>query len=132
MNTDAGVFETILMSFELPLMLFQGLICLAIIVLILLQSGKGDDLGTALGGGGSGSTVLGTGGTSKLLVKLTVIFSVLFMVNSIGLAKISTAKSERGSVVRMSDPLGDFNPFESEELRGLDPESIEEIEPDLE
>jgi len=97
----------ILLSLETPLLIFQGLICPIIVLLILLQSGKGDDLGTALGGGGSGNTVLGTGGTSKILVKLTVIFSIVFMVNSITLAKISTVKTTDSYGLMEDVPLVD-------------------------
>jgi preprotein translocase subunit SecG len=70
-----------------PLIALQAVISLVLIIMILLQSGKGDDLGSALSGS-SGGHVQGTGGTSKFLVRGTVIFAILFMVNSIALAKI--------------------------------------------
>ena len=77
-----------------PLIAVQAVISLVLIIMILLQSGKGDDLGSALSGS-TGGHVQGTGGTSKFLVRGTAIFAVLFMVNSIVLAKmfkeISTA-----------------------------------------
>ncbi|MDB5037482.1 MAG: Preprotein translocase subunit SecG [Bacteriovoracaceae bacterium] len=70
-----------------PLIALQALISLVLIIMILLQSGKGDDIGSALGGG-SGGNVQGTGGTSKFLVRGTAIFAILFMINSIVLAKM--------------------------------------------
>jgi preprotein translocase subunit SecG len=70
-----------------PLIALQALISLVLIIMILLQSGKGDDIGSALSGR-SGGNVQGTGGTSKFLVRGTAIFAILFMVNSIALAKI--------------------------------------------
>jgi preprotein translocase subunit SecG len=115
----------ILLSLELPLLIFQLLICPIIILLILLQSGKGDDLGTALGGGGSGNSVLGTGGTSRILVKLTVIFAIVFMVNSITLAKISSVKSSTSAGLSDSEPLvGDDLDL------NLDPDSAAPVAPE--
>lgn len=70
-----------------PLIGLQALISLVLIIMILLQSGKGDDIGSALSGR-VGGNVQGTGGTSKFLVRGTAIFAVLFMVNSIALAKM--------------------------------------------
>ncbi len=70
-----------------PLIILQGIISLVLIIMILLQSGKGDDIGSALSGS-MGGGVQGTGGTSKFLVRGTVLFTILFMVNSIVLAKM--------------------------------------------
>lgn len=77
----------LLIAFKWPLIALQGLISLVLIILIMLQSGKGDDMGSALSGAMS-QGVQGTGGTSKFLVRGTVLFAILFMVNSIVLAKM--------------------------------------------
>lgn len=96
----------LLISLRWPLMILQILMCPILIGLILLQSGKGDDLGSALGGAGSGGgNVLGAGGTSSVLVKGTVIFAVLFMVNSILLAKIYKEVGSSSIGTSVSEPL---------------------------
>jgi len=95
-----------LIALKMPLVILQMLIISPVIIgLILLQSGKGDDLGSALGGAGSGSSVLGTGGTSKILVRGTVVFAILFMINSIALAKIFKIESSTSAGTSVSEPL---------------------------
>ena len=57
-------------------------IALGLILVVLLQSGKGADIGAAFGGGSS-QTVFGGRGAATFLSKLTTILAVLFMVMSI-------------------------------------------------
>lgn len=66
------------------------LIALVLIVIVLLQSGKGADIGAAFGGGSS-QTVFGGRGAATFLSKLTLAAAVLFMVSSL----ILTVWSER-------------------------------------
>ena len=94
-----------LLVLKVPLIVFQVVVSPILVGLILLQSGKGDDLGSALGGGGGGGSVLGTGGASKILVKATVIFAVIFMINSIALAKIFKLESSSSIGASVSEPL---------------------------
>jgi len=71
----------------------QVLCCLAIIGLVLIQSGKGADAGAGFGAGASG-TVFGARGASTALSRATAIFAAIFMMNSLLLAylgqKVST------------------------------------------
>jgi len=94
-----------LISMQIPLVVLQVIISPLLIGLILLQSGKNDDIGSALGAGGGGGTVSGTGGTSKVLVKATVIFVIIFMVNSILLAKIYKEVTSSSFGTSVSEPL---------------------------
>lgn len=64
------------------------LICLFLIVVVLLQSGKGADL--SVFGGGSTQTAFGATGTTSLLHKLTVSFFVAFMVTTIAIAMMES------------------------------------------
>jgi preprotein translocase subunit SecG len=63
------------------------LACLGLILIVLLQTGKGADMGAAFGG--SSQTVFGSSGAATFLSKLTTIVAVVFMVTSLGLAIIS-------------------------------------------
>ncbi|MDF2529433.1 MAG: secG [Gammaproteobacteria bacterium] len=73
------------------ILLFHIVIALALIALILLQQGKGADMGAAFGSGGSG-TLFGSRGPASFLMKLTGGMMALFFVTSLSLGYLS-AKS---------------------------------------
>ncbi len=68
------------------------LIALLIIVLVLLQRGKGADAGAAFGAGASG-TVFGARGSSSFFSRATAVCATLFFVSSLGLAYLSSQSS---------------------------------------
>ena len=71
------------------------LACLVLILVVLLQRGKGSDMGAALGGGGS-NTVFGSRGAGNFLTKLTSGCALIFMCTSLSLAYLgSQDASER-------------------------------------
>jgi preprotein translocase subunit SecG len=65
--------------------------CLFLILVILLQTGKGGGMGSAFGGGSS--TVFGPRGPGSFIAKLTGIVAAMFMVTSMVLAYISSSKA---------------------------------------
>ena len=67
------------------------LIALAIIGLVLLQHGKGADMGSGFGGGASGS-LFGATGSANFLSRTTAFLATLFFVTSLGLAYLATSK----------------------------------------
>ena len=67
------------------LIVMHTLVCLAIIGIVLLQAGKGADIGSAFGGGGS-QAVFGSMGTPTLLGKVTAGVAIVFMITSFWLA----------------------------------------------
>lgn len=77
-------------------------LCLALVVLVLLQQGKGAGIGAAFGG--SSQTIFGGRGPTTFFQKLTTIFAVLFLGTSLSLAKISkqTANSVMDAAVGKS------------------------------
>jgi len=99
----------ILLSFKWPLVILQAIVTPFLVLFILLQSGKGDDLGSALSGGGGSGSVLGTGGASKLLVRLTVICATIFLLNSVILAKIFKESSTVSIGGSQMEPLAPAN-----------------------
>ena len=60
-------------------------ICIGLILIVLLQTGRGSEIGAAFGGGSS-QTLFGSSGSSKFMTKLTTITVVVFMVTSLVLA----------------------------------------------
>lgn len=64
-------------------------VCFFLILVVLLQTGKGQDLASAFGGGAS-QTVFGSAGAASALTKATSAGAILFMLTSLGLAIIST------------------------------------------
>jgi preprotein translocase subunit SecG len=74
------------------------LVCLFLIIVVLLQSGKAADLAGAFGGMGS-QTAFGPRGSATLLTKATTVAAVLFMITSLSLAILATKSSGRGSTV---------------------------------
>src|SRR5512142_2880848 len=65
------------------------IVCLILVVVVLLQSGKAADLAGAFGGMGS-QTAFGPRGSATLLSKATTISAVLFMLTSLSLSIMAT------------------------------------------
>ena len=72
-------------------------VCLFLIIVVLLQSGKAADLAGAFGGQGS-QTAFGPRGSATLLSKATTISAILFMVTSISLSIVATRESGASSL----------------------------------
>jgi preprotein translocase subunit SecG len=72
------------------------ILAVTLVVLVLLQQGKGADAGAIMGAGGA-NTVFGVGGASSLLVRLTTTIAVLFMLTSVGLVKLAVMDGGRGA-----------------------------------
>jgi preprotein translocase subunit SecG len=64
------------------------LACFFLIVVVLLQRGKGAEVG-AVFGGGAGATVFGSRGAGNFLTRMTTAAAVIFMVTSLTLAYVS-------------------------------------------
>ncbi len=72
------------------LMILQAVVSILLIIVVLLQFGKGAEAGLFSGGGESLMTGTQQG---NILVKVTVVLSILFMGNSILLAKLEGKKA---------------------------------------
>src|SRR5881275_294027 len=79
------------------------LVCLFLIVVVLLQSGKAADLAGAFGGMGS-QTAFGPRGSATLLSKATTISAILFMITSLSLSILATRNAGLGTSVLESAP----------------------------
>jgi preprotein translocase subunit SecG len=74
------------------------LVARAIIFLVLLQHGKGADMGAAFGSGSSGS-LFGATGSANFLSRTTAALAVVFFLTSLGLAYVATHKPRTGTSV---------------------------------
>ncbi|HET8666942.1 MAG TPA: preprotein translocase subunit SecG [Terriglobales bacterium] len=79
------------------------IVALFIIVVVLLQSGKGQDIAAAFGGMGS-QTAFGPRGAATLLGKATTWSAVIFMLTSITLSIVAARHTSGGSVLSGSRP----------------------------
>jgi preprotein translocase subunit SecG len=87
------------------LIVLHVLMALAIIGLVLLQHGKGADMGSGFGGGASGS-LFGATGSANFLSRTTAVLAAIFFVSSLALAYFATQRpSESGSVVDRARPV---------------------------
>src|SRR5690606_7056555 len=95
------------MSMTLTLLLVvQVLSALAIIVLVLLQQGKGADMGSAFGSGSAGS-LFGATGAANFLSRTTKWAAVVFFASTLGLAYLSH-KGSQSSGAMESGVMQDF------------------------
>src|SRR5258706_14814541 len=74
------------------------LVALVIIGLVLLQHGKGADMGSGFGGGSSGS-LFGATGSANFLSRATAVLATVFFLTSLGLAYLATNKPKSGGGV---------------------------------
>jgi len=79
-------------TFETLVLIFHVLAALAIIGLVLIQHGKGADMGAGFGSGSS-STVFGSGGAGNFLTRMTTGIAIAFFVTSFGLAFFAKEKA---------------------------------------
>lgn len=77
----------------IALSIVHVLVTLGLILIVLLQSGKGADIGAAFGGGSS-QTVFGGRGAATFLSRLTSVLAILFMLTSLTLTILA---SQRGT-----------------------------------
>ena len=70
------------------------IVCFILVLVVLLQTGKGADLAGAFGGG-STQTAFGSRGPASFLSKMTTIAAIIFMITSIGLSLISTKRARK-------------------------------------
>ncbi len=82
------------------LIIVHVIVCLLMIGAILLQSGKGAEIGAAFGG--SSQTVFGSRGPANFLSKFTVITAFVFMFTSLSLAILAKDRSFSSTVLDLN------------------------------
>ncbi|MBB6341608.1 preprotein translocase subunit SecG [Pseudomonas fluvialis] len=79
------------------------LMALGLVVLVLLQQGKGADAGASFGAGAS-ATVFGSQGSATFLSRFTAILAAVFFITSLGLAFFAKEKANELSGAGLPDP----------------------------
>ena len=111
-------------TLQTAVLIGHTLIAILIIVLVLIQRGKGADAGAAFGGGASG-TVFGARGSSSFFSRMTAVLATAFFATSLTLAYMSSQRAEAPTSLIESAPIVDEAEApatdEVPELPALDP-----------
>lgn len=82
----------------------QVLSAIGVIVLVLLQHGKGADMGAAFGSGSSGS-LFGASGSANFLSRMTAVLATVFFVSTLALAFVANSRSGARSPASVMDAI---------------------------
>jgi preprotein translocase subunit SecG len=78
-------------KFMTIIVVLHVLVCMALILIVLLQAGKGAEMGAAFGG--ASQTIFGSAGAMGFLTKLTTVAAIIFMLTSLLLTFASTRRA---------------------------------------
>jgi preprotein translocase subunit SecG len=104
------------------LVVLHVIVGFGIIGFVLLQAGKGADIGSAFGGGGGSQAVFGSMGTPTVLGKITSAVAIVFILTSFGLALLGGERS-RSIVREPAKPAGAAAPAPAPAAQPAGPES---------
>jgi preprotein translocase subunit SecG len=111
------------------LVILHVVVCIALIMIVLLQTGKGADMGAAFGGGSS-QTLFGSTGSSTFLGKMTTVAAVVFMITSLGLAYLSGHSMKNSIMTDKKAPIEQkAAPVEPEKSAQPEPETSPPAKP---
>jgi preprotein translocase subunit SecG len=83
---------------EILILLVHVIAAIGVIGLVLLQHGKGADMGAAFGSGSSGS-LFGSSGSANFLSRTTAVLAAVFFLTSMGLTYVTSHKPQQSSVM---------------------------------
>jgi preprotein translocase subunit SecG len=86
---------------ELVILVLHVLVGAGVIGLVLLQHGKGADMGAAFGSGSAGS-LFGASGSANFLSRATAVLATIFFVTSLGLTYLGARHTETKGVIERS------------------------------
>lgn len=89
------------------LVVFQIVICVLLVTLVLLQFGKGAEVGAVMGGGAS-QAIFSSSQSGNILSKLTTVTAILFMLNSVALTSLKSREAKKSifdNVAPVAAPL---------------------------
>lgn len=86
------------------------IVCVLLVILILLQSGK-EGMGVIFGGGNA--SVFGSSGAGSILAKLTALMAVIFVITSLSYTYVTSSRPSNDSTilnVKIEEPAAPVNP----------------------
>ncbi len=86
------------------LIIVHVFVCIALIMIVLLQTGKGADMGAAFGAGSS-QTLFGSSGAGTFFGKATTAIAIIFMITSLCLAYLSSNQPKSSIMTETSPPV---------------------------
>jgi preprotein translocase subunit SecG len=98
------------------------LAAVGIVVLVLLQHGKGADMGAAFGSGSAGS-LFGSAGASNFLSRMTAVLASVFFATSLGLTYFSAPSKSSGVLQHLETPVTTSAPETKSEVKPAAPAS---------
>lgn len=114
---------------DILLTIIHLLACFILVIVVLLQKGKGADLAGAFGGGGS-QTALGVRSATQVIHKMTIAAAVFFMITSYTLGLIqSTSRSLASQIEKEAGALPAGQQENQENTDGQQPPNGESTEP---
>jgi len=105
---------------KLIIILVHISVCVALILIVLLQRGKGSDMGAAFGG--SSQAIFGSRGATTFLHKITAAIAIIFMLTSLGLAFLFG----RGATTSIMKGVSQTEAPAAQETQGSTPSGAQE------
>lgn len=112
---DTNIVETLVWSVHI-------IAAIVIIVLVLLQQGKGADMGAAFGSGASGS-LFGASGSANFLSRMTALATTIFFVTSLTLTYYTNSDRDDGSIMQKLELKSDKAADSAENIKNSDVEN---------
>jgi preprotein translocase subunit SecG len=107
------------------------IVCIILVLVVLLQSGRGADLAGAFGGGAT-QTAFGSRGPASFLSKMTTVAAVVFMITSIALSVITFKKEASRSILETTTKRQTTQPVKKapagKPAVTLSPEQIQKVQ----
>ena len=104
------------------LIVLHVVICVLLVVTVLLQFGKGAEMGAVMGGGGASQAVFSSSAKGNFMTKLTTILAIGFMINSIVLTTMKSRDAKRSLFDNEAPVAAPLN----SDVQALDKKGLEE------
>lgn len=99
------------------------IICVLLVVTVLLQFGKGAEMGAIMGSGGASQAVFSSSAKGNFMTKLTTFLAIGFMVNSIVLTTIKSREAKRSLFDNEAPVAAPLN----SDVQALDTKGVETV-----